>query len=99
MELVGYQTSHKEIRDIYHSVYLLRRPLGLSPCGNQWRRRAIHNILSSLTSWLHWHGYPAMTGEDQGSQEEQLPRPSRRESYEEVLREAHQRALKTAKVL
>ena len=22
MELMGYQTSHKEIRDIYHSLYL-----------------------------------------------------------------------------
>ena len=28
MELVGYQTSHKEIRDIYQSVYLLWRPPG-----------------------------------------------------------------------
>ena len=25
MKLVGYQTSHKEIRDLYHSVYLLRK--------------------------------------------------------------------------
>ena len=35
MELMGYQTSHKEIQDIYHSVYLLRRPPGLPPCGSQ----------------------------------------------------------------
>ena len=33
MELVGYQTSRKEIRDVYHSVYLLRRPLGSPSCG------------------------------------------------------------------
>ena len=41
MELVGYQTSHKEIWDIYHSVYLLRRFPGLPPCGPQQRGRAI----------------------------------------------------------
>ena len=29
MELMGYWTSHKEIQDIYHSVYLLRRSPGL----------------------------------------------------------------------
>ena len=99
MELVAYQTSHKEICDIYHSVYLLRRPLDLPPCEDQWRRRAICNILSSLTSWLHWCGHPATTGEGQESKEEWLPRPDRRESYEEVLRAAHQRALETTEVL
>ena len=89
MELVGYRTSHKKIWDIYHSVYLLRRPPGLPPCGDQ-QRRAIHDILSSLRSWLHWHGYPATTGEGQESKEEWLLRPSKRESYEEVLRAACQ---------
>ena len=29
MELMGYWTSHKEMQDIYHSVYLLRRFPGL----------------------------------------------------------------------
>ena len=33
MELVGYQMSRKEMRDIYHSMYLLRRSLGSSSCG------------------------------------------------------------------
>ena len=33
MELVGYQTSRKEIREIYHSVYLLRRAPGTPSCG------------------------------------------------------------------
>ena len=33
MELVGYWTSHKEIYDIYHIAYLLRRSPGLPPCG------------------------------------------------------------------
>ena len=32
MELVGYHISWKEIRDIYQSIYLLRRSLGLPSC-------------------------------------------------------------------
>ena len=52
MELVGYQTSRKEMRDIYHSVYLLRRTPGTPSCGERERRRVIHDILASLTVWL-----------------------------------------------
>ena len=48
MELVGYRTSQKEIRDIYHSIYLLQRAPGLPPCGTQTRRKAIQDIPSSL---------------------------------------------------
>ena len=96
---MGYQASHKEIRDIYHSVFLLRRPLGLPSCGDQLRRRTICNILSSLTGQLHRHGYFATTREDPESEEGWLPRHNRREPYEEALRAAHQRALDTAEVL
>ena len=99
MELVGYQTSHKEIWDIYHSVYLLRRSPGLPPCGAQQRGRVIHDILSSLTSQLHRWGYPAATREGWGSKNEWLPRLSRRESYEEALKVACQRVLETVAVL
>ena len=99
MELVGYQTSHKEICNIYHSVYLLRRPLGLPSCRDQLRRRAICNILSSLTGRLHQHRCPATTGEDPEYEEEWLPRPNRKEPLEEALRVACQMALDTAKVL
>ena len=98
MELVGYQISCKEIWDIYHSVYFLRRSPGLLPCGAQQRGRVICNILSSLMSWLHRQGYPATTWEGRGSKNEWLPRLSRRESYEEALKVAHQRALETAYV-
>ena len=66
MELVGYWTSCKEIWDIYHSVYLLRRSPGLPPCGAQQRGRAIHNIISSLTIQLHCQVYPAATRETWG---------------------------------
>ena len=80
MELVGYQTSCKEIHDIYHSVYLLRRPPGLPPCEDQQRRREICNVLSSLMSQLDQHGYPATTGEGQESKEEWPPRCDDHES-------------------
>ena len=99
MEQVGYWTSHKEIWDIYHSVYLLRRSPVLPPCGTQWRGRVIHDILSSLTIWLHRQGYPATTREGQGSKDEWLPRFGRRESYEQALKVACQRVLETAEVL
>ena len=41
LELVGYQTSHKEIQDICQSVFLLQRLLGLPSCGNEQRKRMI----------------------------------------------------------
>ena len=99
MELVAYQTPHKEIRDVYQSVYLLRRSPSLPPSGAQQRVRTICNLLSSLTNQLHQHGYPPTTRQGQGSKDKGLPRPSRRELYEEALEVACQRALETAEVL
>ena len=102
MELVGYQTSHKEIQDIYHSVYLLRRCPGLPPCGSQWRREVIHDILSSLRSQLHQWMYPTAAKEARWPVDEHQSRPRRRDSYEEALweiRAAYQRLLVAAKVL
>ena len=102
LELVGYWTSQKEIWDIYHSVYLLRRSPGLPPCGSQWRRKAIHDILSSLKGQLHQQVYPTAAGETSGLMDECWSRPIRRDSYEVTLweiRAAHQRVLETAKVL
>ena len=32
LELIGYHTSRAEVRDIYHSVYLLNRALGFPSC-------------------------------------------------------------------
>ena len=59
IKLVGYQTSHKEIRDLYHDVYLLRRSPG-PPCpvGPLLRKEAIQDILSSLRSCLHSKAVP-----------------------------------------
>ena len=103
MELVRYQTSHKEIQDIYHSVYLLRRSPGLPPCGSQQRREAIHDILSSLRSQLHQWVYPTAAKEISGPVDEHQSRPKRREDlHEEALweaRVAHQRVFEAAQVL
>ena len=63
MELVGYCMSQKEMRDIYHSVYLLRRSLGFPSCGEWQRRMTIQDILSSLMDQLHRQAYPTATGD------------------------------------
>ena len=64
MKLVGYLTSHKEIWDLYQSVYLLRRSPGPLPCGPQQRKEAIQDILSSLRNCLHRWVYPITAKED-----------------------------------
>ena len=48
LHLIGYHTSQKEMRDMYHSMYLLNRAPGFPSCGEVKRRRAIQDILSSL---------------------------------------------------
>ena len=82
IKLVGYQTSHKEIRDLYHGIYLLRRSPGLLPCGPWWREKAIWDILSSLSNHLHRCGYTATPKEDLwGAAAESQSRPRRRKTY------------------
>ena len=104
IKLVGYQTSHKEIRDLYHIIYLLRRLPGPPPCGPWQRKEAIWDILSFLRNWLHRWGYPATSKEDAPEPAaEPQSRPRRRENlHGEALweaREAHQWALKVAYAL
>ena len=48
---------------------------------------------------MHRHGYPATTAEGTEQEEEQQPKPSRWEPYEEALRAAHQRVLDTTEAL
>ena len=101
IKLVGYQTSHKEIRDLYHGIYLLRRsPIPL-PCGPQQREEAIWDILSSLRNCLLRQGYTTTSKEDtQGAAAESQSRPRRREDpHDEALREAHQQTLEAAHAL
>ena len=97
MELVGYHTSWREMRDIDQSIYLLWRAPGLSPCGAQSRRKAIQDILSSLKGWLHRCGCSA-TIRNLESLKEQVGL-NWHGSYEEALRVAHQRALDTTEAL
>ena len=104
MKLVGYGTSHKQIWDLYHTVYLLRRSPGPPHCGPQQRREAIHDILSSLRNRLHWQVYPIAAKEyTRGPVDEPQSTPRRRgDSHEEALWEARmacQRVLEAAQVL
>ena len=50
--MIGYHTSRKELRDVYHSVYLLNRALGSPSCGEVRWKRAILEILSLLQERL-----------------------------------------------
>ena len=59
----------------------------------------IQDIHSSLKDQAHRCGYPATTTEGAEQEEEQQPRLSRQELYEEALRVACQRALDTAEAL
>ena len=98
MELVGYQTSRREMRDIYHSMYLLRRSPGSPSCGEQQRRRTIQHILSSLTVRLQRQTHPATT-RDLSPQEGEWVGLDQQGPYEVALQVAHQRVLETAKAL
>ena len=98
MELVGYQTSRKEMRDIYHSVYLLRRSPGPPSCREQQRRSAIQDILSSLTVQLRRWTLSATT-EGLDLQDTEWVGLDWQNSYEAALQVAHQRALETAEAL
>ena len=52
LRLIGYHTSHKELRDVYYSVYSLNRVPGFPSCGEVKRMRAIQEILSLLQERL-----------------------------------------------
>ena len=98
MELVGYQTSRKEIRDVYHGVYLLRRSPGSPSCGESRRRRAIQDILSSLQTQLQRWTY-STKAKDLGAHGWGWVGSDPPWSYEVVLWATCQKALETAKAL
>ena len=52
LHLIGYHTSWKELRDVYHSVYLLNRAPGSPSCGEVKWKRAIWEIFSLLQERL-----------------------------------------------
>ena len=113
IQLVGYQTSWKEIQDLYHEAYLLRRLPSLPPCRHQLSEEAIQDILSSLISCLWRWGSAAMLEEDQHGvaaiahwpachPEAQSRSCKRRSPHDKALweaREAQQWALEAAHIL
>ena len=54
IQLRGYQTSSKEIRDLYHQVYALKRLPGPPPCGPERAQKITKDIMSSLKDCLRW---------------------------------------------
>ena len=97
MELVGYQMSQKEMRDIYHSVYLLQR----SP-GHPLQRMTKKMDHSGNT--LLPDGSTAKVGishynQRSGPSGRRVGRLDQQGSYEVALWAAHQRALETTEAL
>ena len=92
LHLIGYHTSWKELRDMYHSVYLLNRAPGFPSCEEVKRRRAIQEILSSLQERLQrWT--PSTDAKDAPGNEMDLAPPP---MYEAALQVACQKVMETA---
>ena len=94
LHLVGYHTSQREIRDVYHSVYLLNRAPGFPNCGEATRRMAIQEILSSLQDRLRRQTSPTEAGDALESKRESAP-----QTYEAALQIARQKVVETAAAL
>ena len=73
LHLIGYHTSRKELRDVYHSVYLLNRAPGFPSCGEVKRRRAIQEILSSLQERLQRRTSSAVAEDAPGNEMDLAP--------------------------
>ena len=95
LQLIGYHTSRKELKDMYHSVYLLNRVPGFPSCGEVQRRRAIQEILSSLWDRIQRWTSPAEARDAPGDAGE--PTPS--QSYKAALWVACWKVVETAATL
>ena len=95
LELIGYHTSRAEVRDIYHSVYLLNRAPGFPSCGAAQQRMAIWEILSSLQERLRRWAPPDGTGDLPIKARGQSPP----QSYEAALQAARQKMMETTTAL
>ena len=95
LHLIGYHTSRKELRDMYHSMYLLNRAPGFPSCGEVKRRRAIQEILSSLQDSLQRWTSSAEGKDAPGNERESAPLPT----YEAALWVACQKVVETAAAL
>ena len=95
LHLIGYHMSRKELRDVYHSVYLLNRAPGFPSCGEVKRRRAIQEILSSLWDRLQRWTSSAEDEDAPENERESAPLPT----YEAALWVARQKVVETATAL
>ena len=97
IHLASDRVSHvpKELRDMYHSVYLLNRAPGFPTCGEVKRRRAIQEILSLLQDRLQRQTSSAEVEDIYGNKEEPNP-PS---TYKAALWIACQKAMETITAL
>ena len=95
LHLIGYHTSQKELRDVYHSMYLLNRAPGFPSCGEVKRRRAIQEILSSLWDRLQRQTSSAEDKDAPENERESAPLPT----YEAALWVAHQKVMETTTAL
>ena len=95
LQLIGYHTSQKELRDVYHSVYLLNWAPRDPTCGaTQWQM-AIREILSSLQERLHRQTSP--DGMEDLTDDARVPPPP--QSFKATLQAAHQKMMETATTL
>ena len=94
LHLVGYHTSQREMRDVYHSMYLLNRSPGFPSCGEATRRRAIQEILSSLQDRLQRQTSLAEARDTLESKRELAP-----QTYEVALWIACQKVVETTTAL
>ena len=92
LHLIGYHTSHKELRDVYYSIYSLNRVPGFPSCGKVKRMRAIREILSLLQERLQrWT--PSAEAEDVPENEMgSIPLPT----YEAALQDVCHKVIQTA---
>ena len=95
LHLIGYHTSQKELRDMYHSMYLLNRAPGFPSCGEVKRRRAIQEILSSLWDRLQRQTSPTEARDAPGNERESAPL----QTYEVALWVACLKVVETATAL
>ena len=91
LHLIGYHTSQKELREVYHSVYLLNTALGFPSCGEVKRKRAIQEILSSLQERLQRHTLSADAKDAPGNEMDLAPPPT----YEVALQDVCHKVMET----
>ena len=106
IQLVGYQTTKEEIRDLYHQVYKLGRLLGSLLCRPEQVHELTRDMVSSLKHCLRWRGSEQPRGHEKPEPSDTRPswdKTSQRMRWcisakreLEEAREAHWQALAAA---